>query len=432
MYSLIFELLCSSLDLFILLTYFKHFLYDKNKTIPSSVFYVSFVCVELIMFFLSHYTLNIQTTPIVLGRFLLTTLLTFALSCLYETSFHKKIFATITFQSISAIAEGLSAPLVYMYTNFFYQNQELDRSLMVALVSKLLLLIFSYIINVYFLRKKQDEITKYPLLLLLTPFISILVILNTPYPKLSNTDYSFYFLFSTAGLFTLNILNYYLLNNTLQVITLKANQKQLQTQLQFQSEKYHQLSTSYRSTRKLLHDTKKHFFYIQECIHDKQYDCIIDYLQTATHELEHCYSKINTGNLVIDAFVSNYMHIAEQENITFQTDIRIATEQIQTSDYDLCIILGNLLDNSLNACRKIIPPNKKFITVNLFTTPTEFVIHITNSMVEPSYQTEKKEEPSLSHGYGITNIETIVKKNYGTYVCFTERDYEVIITIPIM
>ena len=35
-------------------------------------------------------------------------------------------------------------------------------------------------------------------------------------------------------------------------------------------------------------------------------------------------NRINTGNLVIDAFVSNHMSIAEKENIEFRTDIQVS------------------------------------------------------------------------------------------------------------
>ena len=41
-------------------------------------------------------------------------------------------------------------------------------------------------------------------------------------------------------------------------------------------------------------------------------------------DIEQSYNRINTGNLVIDAFVSNHMSIAEKENIEFRTDIQVS------------------------------------------------------------------------------------------------------------
>lgn len=60
--------------------------------------------------------------------------------------------------------------------------------------------------------------------------------------------------------------------------------------------------------------------------------------------MEQHYIRINTGNLVIDAFVSNYMTIAQNDNIHFDTKIQIIPSRIPTDDYDPCIIIGNLLD----------------------------------------------------------------------------------------
>ncbi len=85
------------------------------------------------------------------------------------------------------------------------------------------------------------------------------------------------------------------------------------------------------------------------------------------HDIEQPHLSTNTGNLVIDAFVSNHMSIAHNENINFNTDIQSISGSLPISDYDFSIILGNLLDNSLNACRKISCSFPRQISVTLFT-----------------------------------------------------------------
>lgn len=183
----------------------------------------------------------------------------------------------------------------------------------------------------------------------------------------------------------------------------------------------------------MLHDTKKHFFYIQNCIEAQHYTDVISYIQNALDHLEQNYSRINTGNLVIDAFVSNYMTIAQNENIQFDTKIQIIPSRIPTDDYDLCIIIGNLLDNSLNATRGIPSPHPRKIYTELFTTKLEFIIHIKNTC-QPKLKSSPASQSTheLYHGYGLTNVRSLVKKYDGTYSCFT-KDYtfETIIVIPI-
>lgn len=231
----------------------------------------------------------------------------------------------------------------------------------------------------------------------------------------------------------MNIVNYYLLNNVFQVMRLRERENQLIQQIEFQTNKYEQISSAYRNTRSLLHDTKKHYLYIQNCVSQKEYSKVNDYLSEALQHLEHSYSRIHTGNLVIDAFVSSYMEMAKQENIDFITNIQVVAEQIPTDDYDLCVILGNLLDNSINACRLIPPSEKKTIEIELLTLAQEFVIHVTNTQ----YQNPLKKAPcstseELYHGYGVTNIRKLTEKYDGSYSCFSEKQsFETIIVIPI-
>lgn len=72
--------------------------------------------------------------------------------------------------------------------------------------------------------------------------------------------------------------------------------------------------------------------------------------------MEHSFIKINTDNLVIDAFVISQLSLTEQEHIYYETDIHVNTELIPIDNYALYIILGNLLSNSMQECRKIQPP----------------------------------------------------------------------------
>ena len=279
------------------------------------------------MLLISHYTLQMESTFIALFRTFTSTLLTFLLTFFYHASFVHKIFTTIVFQSLSAIAELFSAVIVGQITVHLYSNSTIDFNVTTVLISKLLLLLFSLISCFLLTRRKRTYSLSYNLLVVTTPLLSLIIIIFTPYPMLHSDSDSIHFLLSAGGLFLLNILNYYLLDNVLLVNDLQHTKKQQDTQIQFQTDKYTQLSTAYKNTRSLLHDTKKHFFYITECVNLEQYHVIPNYLQVITKELEHCYNQINTGNLVIDTFLSTYLKMAAQENIPFSTDIQVSTER---------------------------------------------------------------------------------------------------------
>ena len=231
-----------------------------------------------------------------------------------------------------------------------------------------------------------------------------------------------------AFFYIINIINYYLFDYVIRAQQLKEENHQLEKQLIFQSNKYQQISTTYKSTRSILHDTKQHFFYLDHCIEQENYSSLKNYLPNAIKKMENAYTRINTGNLVIDAFVSNYSAIAESEGISFKTDIKLQLEHIPINDYDLCIILGNLLDNCMNAVRAITIPQNKEIFVHLFTKEGNFVIHITNTFNNTNIDNEKS---SLYHGYGCKNIENITTKHNGSYTFYTEENtYTAVVSLP--
>lgn len=90
-----------------------------------------------------------------------------------------------------------------------------------------------------------------------------------------------------------------------------------------------------------------------------------DYFTITIKDLDSTVSRVNTGILVIDAFLNNYITMAESDSTIFKTNIQIDKSLITINEYDLCVILGNLLDNSYEACKKQSSP--KDISVNIAT-----------------------------------------------------------------
>lgn len=85
------------------------------------------------------------------------------------------------------------------------------------------------------------------------------------------------------------------------------------------------------------------------------------------------------------------------------------------SDYDIHIILENLLDNAIEAALKAVD---KRISVDIYSDEQAMVIKISNTTEEnvlknnPEMNTTKKD--NSYHGYGIKNVSELVKKNNGT------------------
>jgi sensor histidine kinase regulating citrate/malate metabolism len=171
---------------------------------------------------------------------------------------------------------------------------------------------------------------------------------------------------------------------------------------------------------------------INNYIENNDYDKLKAYLDISISEIENSYSKINTGNLVIDSFVSNYNNLCEENKIHFVTDLSVDYNRIPISDYDLCIILGNILDNALNAC-SLNNGKENFIKLTIIITDNDiFYIHTENTF-NRFIKKEKRNRayPFFEHGYGINNVEKIVQNNHGIININADDLFRIDIVLPI-
>lgn len=412
-----------------LLSFYMDVFWKKNKKKISTLFYYgAFIAAGILLLALSYAFYGIHSglrAALNLSAGLLTT---FALTFFYRVRLSARCYITLSYQVLCGIMEYLTAVIMLTVGGLHMETLgEIEPVLLVF--SKICLLIAIQLIDAFWRKKDRDSFYSYHLLLLLIPVFSLILILAIPVSVYRSVRmYPI-----VISMIILNILNYYLLDNVLQASLLRKREKQLLAQIDFQSEKYQQISAAYRNTRSLMHDTKKHFFFIQDCLQNKNYDGILEYMEQSIQSLERTYNKINTGNLVIDAFISNYLEIAEAESIQFSTNIKVSAGRVPVEDYDLCVIIGNLMDNSMKAVRKVALPYPKRVKVEIITDVDRFVIHVKNTRERTMMQTDSRlSADSLYHGYGITNIKNMVAKYQGTYTCFPETDsFDTIIVIPV-
>lgn len=417
-------------DMFTIMLYFNHVLKERVESISLPFYWIGFILMELILelnMFISSGNYSLFKALITLS---VSTITTFALTFFYHANLRHRIFVATSFQVYACLGEFEFATILSYLNPSIFEIPGLLQETIITFGAKIITFLLVCITNIIFNHKSKPITFKYSLLLLLTPIVSLTVMVSFPANALTNMDYGKYSLIAFAGLLLLNIVNYYLLESVLESYDLNEKLKTIGAQLLYQSEKYQQLSAAYRSTRSIVHDTKKHMFYIQSCVDNREYDKIVGSINTLITDLESKYIKINTGNLVIDTFVGNHMTLAERENIKFTTSIKVVIDDIPVEDYDLCIILGNLLDNSLQACKKIENPEERIIFVQIATTEKFFVIHIVNPLVPKELLQDTKS--ALFHGYGIENVKRLTDKYQGTYTCIEEDTYDTSVIIPIL
>lgn len=420
------------LDTVIWIVFFQAMMENRKKN--STLFYVlTFIIANVVALLPSIYFFATYSDKKLIILSSITLMCSFLLSFHFDTTLRHRIYTSISFLLCCMIAELIAGYLLTLYSNFYLSLDEDSLYMLIGFASKFIQLLMVAIINIVRNRKQKRYSWKYTLSILITPIVSLFVTMNLPYPVEANHSQSIAYTISIAGLFVMNIVNYVLLESLFHVKDLEEQKQQLELQHTYQANKYSQISSAYRNTRSILHETKRHFFYIQECAGQKDYEHILQYLKTAMVNMENAYNRVNTGNLVIDSFLSNHLSIASKESIQYETNIQISPDRVPVDDYNLSIILGNLLDNSLQECRRIMPPYPRFIKVEMRTTEREFLIHVVNSSRNIDNDNAKNDlEYQLFHGYGIENVKKITTNHNGSYDMIQKENlYDVVIIIPI-
>ena len=168
----------------------------------------------------------------------------------------------------------------------------------------------------------------------------------------------------------------------------------------------------YKTMRSWRHDYHNH---IQAMLAlTEKPDQIRGYLLKLNTDLTQVDTVIKTGNVMVDAILNSKISLIGSYNITVAAKA-VVTPEISVSEIDLCVIIGNLLDNALEACLKQPENAKRFIRIYIGLLKEQLYIYVANSTegtakkIGGIYHSTKN---SLSHGFGLMRIDSIVKK-YG-------------------
>lgn len=162
---------------------------------------------------------------------------------------------------------------------------------------------------------------------------------------------------------------------------------------------------------------------------------MMKYLRDLDKDLSTIDQVIKTGNIMVDSILNTKISIAEKNNIRVDADA-VVSDRISISDIDLCVIIGNLLDNAIEACMTVEDEEERFIRIYIAEKMDQFYIYVSNSYEGElnkkgsRYFTTKGER---ERGYGIIRIDGIVEKNQGMINRQSEKDiFATEIILPLM
>ncbi len=185
---------------------------------------------------------------------------------------------------------------------------------------------------------------------------------------------------------------------------------------------YAEVENMYRQIRGWRHDYRNHIQVMKAYAAQGNWTALQTYLDELETDLATVDTVMKTGNPMADAILNSKISLARSKGISVRADASIPVA-LALSELDLCVILGNLFDNAIEASLAL-PEEKRLIRVYMNMKGNQLYISFTNFTASGKqkkqgnrFRTTKGE----GHGFGLVRIDAIVER-LGGYLSRNSED----------
>lgn len=198
---------------------------------------------------------------------------------------------------------------------------------------------------------------------------------------------------------------------------------------------YTALNNTYSANAKLFHDLHNHLGMLRQMITTEKYDKAILYLDELQEPIRELTDQSRTGDETVDYLINSKISLAAQMEIEMNVQVEFPRHSNVKSS-DLCTILGNLLDNALEAVQRN-PKGQRRITLTIRRIHQMLVIKVENpytvAPVQKDGELQTIKTESGIHGWGLKSVRATVEKYDGIVKTTTERNcFTVVATLSFM
>lgn len=181
------------------------------------------------------------------------------------------------------------------------------------------------------------------------------------------------------------------------------------------SKQYKEVENIYKQMRGWKHDYHNHIQVMKAYLALEKYTDMDKYLDDFAKDLTSIDTIVKTGNIMVDAILNSKLSLAISQKININAKATVP-KNLSIADIDICVIIGNLMDNAMEATIKLENPKERFIRVYIREMKGQLYISITNSVggkvkkLNLEYISTKL---GMNHGFGLKRIDNIVGKYNG-------------------
>ena len=327
----------------------------------------------------------------------------------FNTTIWQAIFMGVSFEVIAAILEVVMMGILGLLHFDTALLMTRDNTRMVFIIASQLLLL-SIIVLARIFSKKQEGGLSFEWLLPLFPcqilsvFVCYIVLCKTV-----QNSFDPFLILVLLTLLCINITIVFYSEAMRSSESRRRNSELAEQQYTMQKEYYQRLHENQEETRALWHDIKKNVLAMQAFADKKDQQQLQQIVQQANDTLDSISTVVDIDNIVISSILDSYARSAEESDIDFHLDVMVPPT-LPISPVDLYIILGNTLDNAIEACIAL-PKKKRYINILLRKENGILFYRIQNSY---NGEKEKIHLHGKFHGYGLNNVRKCVSKYGGS------------------
>lgn len=184
---------------------------------------------------------------------------------------------------------------------------------------------------------------------------------------------------------------------------------------------YAEVENIYRKMREWRHDYHNHIQALATMLEQGDTEKAREFLLEIHDTLTKVDTVLKTGNTMVDAILNSKISLMYSKNIRVDATAKVPSE-LTVKDIDLCVIIGNLLDNAMEACEKL-PEGSRFIRIYISVKGNHLYMSFTNSAGKKQEKVGMlfRSTKGVLGGIGLSRVDILVSQ-YGGYVTRASED----------
>lgn len=341
-----------------------------------------------------------------------------------RSSVLQAFYASISYSSLYVLNEMLVFGLFSLFHIDVQQIMSDARTRTMAIIITHMLLWLCVLIVLAITKRRRTAITLSFLLTLTPGYIAGIVLgLSFCMHVLSGDEVMpVPILTSAIGLLYLNIVIVLYAERAKSASDQKLQSELAEHHYTMQEQYYTQLRSEQEETRAMFHDINKYMQAMRTLAAEGNV-AEVNQMMAETQELfDSLTTVVDVGNSVVSVILNEYREITEDADIPFTFDVSVP-QNLGISAVDLYVLLGNTLDNAIEACQSL-PIEERYIRIQMRIYHNILFYQIENPYAEGYPQRSR----GKNHGYGLQNVRKCVEKHDG-HMSISQNDNKFVLSM---